>query len=359
MGAGEQTSTSSPIRVDFLVSEAIPGSGRLGLTFAPGKKDAGKWARDLDADLAELKERFGATLLVSLMEEHEYARLGIADLVERAEASGIEVKWLPIRDVSVPAPARAAEFRTLVAEVVKAVERGEIVVVHCRGGLGRSGLLAACALVHCGAPPGEAIAAVRAARPGAIETREQERWVEAYARREVPAKARSRRPGKRSSDRKATTEPTDADIEERLRAVPANRWRALWTAVDALPAGEKPAVWRGGNQIGTRVVDGSERPVFQMPYPEYSEAVDRVLDALHALDIIVPFNWPEWDGTGRYRGGRALDEAPVADAVRMMTAIIRAERFSEGTIAAAVEDGTLAAALRCLRRWYDAKLASR
>jgi hypothetical protein len=58
-----------------------------------------------------------------------------------------------------------------------------------------------------------------------------------------------------------------------------------------------------------------------------------------------------------YRGPTALDAAPVADAVRMTTAIVRADRFTEGTIGATLADGTLAAALRRLRRWHDAELA--
>jgi hypothetical protein len=70
----------------------------------------------------------------------------------------------------------------------------------------------------------------------------------------------------------------------------------------------------------------------------------------------VPFNWPEWDGVKRYRGPSALDTAPVADAVRMATAIVRADRFSEGTIGATLEDRTLLAALRRLRRWHDEEL---
>ena len=78
-----------------------------------------------------------------------------------------------------------------------------------------------------------------------------------------------------------------------------------------------------------------------------------MLHALHEVDVIVPFNWPDWEGVKKYRGGTALETAPVADAVRMTTAIIRAERFSEGTLGATLADGTLFAALRRLRRWHD------
>jgi hypothetical protein len=114
--------------------------------------------------------------------------------------------------------------------------------------------------------------------------------------------------------------------------------------------------WGGGEQVDTTVIDGVERPVFQMPYAIYSEEVERLLAALGGLGAIVPFNWPAWEGMARYRGSTALDAAPVADAVRMATAIIRAERFSEGGIGETLADGTLFAVVRRLRRWHDEAL---
>jgi len=56
--------------------------------------------------------------------------------------------------------------------------------VHCKGGLGRAGMVAALLLIETGDPPGAAIRKVRAVRPGAIETPAQERYVLAYRPRE-------------------------------------------------------------------------------------------------------------------------------------------------------------------------------
>jgi len=60
------------------------------------------------------------------------------------------------------------------------VTAGGRVLVHCRGGLGRAGTVAACLLVEFGVRPEEAIQRVRIARPNAIETSAQERHVRAY-----------------------------------------------------------------------------------------------------------------------------------------------------------------------------------
>ena len=50
-------------------------------------------------------------------------------------------------------------------------------MVACRGGLGRTGTAVACLLVDGGVAPAEAIARVRAARPGTVERRVQEEFV--------------------------------------------------------------------------------------------------------------------------------------------------------------------------------------
>jgi ADP-ribosyl-[dinitrogen reductase] hydrolase len=54
---------------------------------------------------------------------------------------------------------------------------GRDVLVHCRGGLGRAGTIGARLLIELGMEPQTAIRRVRAVRPGAIETREQEKYV--------------------------------------------------------------------------------------------------------------------------------------------------------------------------------------
>jgi protein-tyrosine phosphatase len=178
------TSLTHPIRVDVVPVGGLPG--RLGLTFAPGKRISSTfsrvvWDRDLDVDLEAMRTEFGTDVLVPLLEDHEFALLGIPDLVARAEALGMRVRRFPIRDVSVPRPEEGAAFRALVDELHALLGAGQNATVHCRGGLGRTGLVAASVLVRAGVAAADAMARVRLVRPGAIETRAQERYVEAYA----------------------------------------------------------------------------------------------------------------------------------------------------------------------------------
>jgi protein-tyrosine phosphatase len=157
------------------------------MTSAPGRRLAGGLTRDLGADLAALRTD-GVAMLVSLLPSYELTSLGIAELGGAAAAAGIAVVPLPIRDGHVPPDPEA------VAEVVESVRaataRGADVVVHCRGGMGRTGTIAACCLVAEGMGGDEAIAAVRSVRPGAVETGMQEAWIRSFARRRAEAPGR-------------------------------------------------------------------------------------------------------------------------------------------------------------------------
>lgn len=174
-----RTSQTDPLEIASVT--AGDARGAIGLTLCPGKHDpvamSGAWARDLDTDLAAIRA-WGAVALVSLIEDHEFVLLRVPDLGRRAQALGLDWHHLPIMDVSIPGEAFESRWRHSGPVLRSMLQRSGRVVVHCRGGLGRSGLVAARMLVELGVEPGEAIRRVRAARPGAIETDEQERYVQ-------------------------------------------------------------------------------------------------------------------------------------------------------------------------------------
>ncbi len=176
-----RTSESDPIRVDFLDLPGVPG--RIGLTFAPGKRRPGRWARNLHADLDRLVQEFGVTHLVSLIENHELREYSINELYPAAKERGITVERFPIRDVDVPPDLETVA--TLVARVRQWADQGHTVAIQCIGGLGRTGTIAGCILVDYGLEPRQALATVRRVRRDdrAPETPEQREFVRRFARR--------------------------------------------------------------------------------------------------------------------------------------------------------------------------------
>jgi len=84
---------------------------------------------------------------------------------------------LPIVDVSTPDKYFEQAWDTAGETLRSLLQNGSNVLVHCRGGLGRAGTVAARLLIEVGMEPETAIAKVRKVRPGAIETSEQEQFV--------------------------------------------------------------------------------------------------------------------------------------------------------------------------------------
>jgi protein-tyrosine phosphatase len=177
-----RTSATDPIRVDWL-PEGLPG--RVGLTFAPGKKTVAaagyRWDRDLRRDLADLVVRHRIAALVCLLEDDELGRLGIPDLVPEAFRHGLEVRRFPIPDYGVPAS--VGPVRHLVGWIEERAISGKNVVIHCAGGLGRTGTIAGCFLVERGMDPGDALALLPKLRgqQSCPETEAQRLFVHRYA----------------------------------------------------------------------------------------------------------------------------------------------------------------------------------
>ena len=187
-----RTSESDPLQI-----AALPvGGGLVGITLCPGKQGdsvfGAGWARDLATDIAAIRG-WGAQAVVTLIEDHEFEMLGVQTLPEVLREAGIEWHHLPVTDVRAPDQRFESRWVYAGARLREQLRAGERVLVHCRGGLGRAGAVAARLLVEFGAVPSEAIAQVRAVRPGAIETRAQEQWVHAQRAVDAAADARSSR----------------------------------------------------------------------------------------------------------------------------------------------------------------------
>jgi len=158
----------------------IPDSGSLGITHCPGRNaidsTGGHWKRNLRDDLRDLTA-WGASAVLTLMEDCEFAPLGVPEFATEIRRTGLVWYHMAIPDMSTPGKAFDEAWARDGTRILGSLRAGERVLVHCAGGLGRSGMIAAKLLTALGTSADHAIAAVRRARPGAIETDGQLRYV--------------------------------------------------------------------------------------------------------------------------------------------------------------------------------------
>ena len=150
----------------------IPGpwAGRLAVMTRPR---GGDWLTD---EVAGWK-RAGIDLVVSLLENDEANQLELADEEAAARSRGIGFTSFPIADRGVPAS--LSDAVELLRGIASALREGRNVAVHCRQGVGRSGMIASGVFVVSGAEPRKAIEAVSAARGQNVpETPVQLRWIQ-------------------------------------------------------------------------------------------------------------------------------------------------------------------------------------
>src|SRR5262245_7148922 len=112
-------------------------SGRLAIMARPR---AGDWLED---EIASWRDA-GVEVVVSLLEPGGVAELGLADEAGLCARHGIKFVGFPIPDRGVPAIEHDAVM--LARQLAEQIGAGQSVAIHCRAGIGRSALMAACTL---------------------------------------------------------------------------------------------------------------------------------------------------------------------------------------------------------------------
>lgn len=158
----------------FPIASVAAPPGTLGLCPLPGA--AGDLAGDLTSVLA-----WRPDAVVSLTETAEMARLGAGDLGRLLERAGVLWIHLPIRDFGQPDSTGQSRWPGIAPGLHRVLDGGGKVLCHCRGGLGRSGMILMRLMVERGLAPDAALAGLRAVRPGAVETEGQRLWASAPA----------------------------------------------------------------------------------------------------------------------------------------------------------------------------------
>lgn len=150
-----------------------PWPGKLAVSARPR---GGDWLHD---DIANWK-RAGVDAVLSLLESPEERDLDLRGEAAEVQSEGLEFWSLPVADRQ--PPRSETQVASLLEKVGDALSGGKNVLVHCRQGVGRSGLIAACLLVKSGMSPGAAVDKVSAARGVAVpETDEQRDWIDHFA----------------------------------------------------------------------------------------------------------------------------------------------------------------------------------
>ncbi|MDQ0017364.1 protein-tyrosine phosphatase [Variovorax boronicumulans] len=137
----------------------------------------GEWLRE------EVEAWRGAKVewVVSLLESHEVRELELNSEPSLCAEHGIRFWSFPIADRGTPTSTR--ELSVLLDQLHSEILQGKAVAIHCRAGIGRTGLVAGCLLHLLGVLGKDIFRVLSRSRGVAIpDTAEQAEWVERYVR---------------------------------------------------------------------------------------------------------------------------------------------------------------------------------
>jgi len=148
-------------------------AGRIAIMARPR---AGEW---LEMEVDAWKN-LGVAVVVSLLQQDEVSELGLEQEAELCRSNGIDFVSFPIRDRGVPES--LSKVLQIARSLTAAARDGRPVAIHCRAGIGRSSLIAACLLICSGIGAEDALALIKHARGLNVpDTDEQRDWVSAFA----------------------------------------------------------------------------------------------------------------------------------------------------------------------------------
>eukprot|EP01024_Parvocaulis_polyphysoides_P043018 TRINITY_DN3927_c0_g2_i1.p1 TRINITY_DN3927_c0_g2~~TRINITY_DN3927_c0_g2_i1.p1 ORF type:complete len:204 (+),score=9.09 TRINITY_DN3927_c0_g2_i1:173-784(+) len=191
-----RSSLSHPISVSWIFSEQdiivenqnkkeLINWGKIGVSYCPGKKfTKGDWKfdRDIKTDLKRLRQFYVFDVIVCLLGDYELRTLGVHNYANSVQNEDMEFIQFPI--IEMRAPESMDQTMELLENIIQRLKNGQNILLHCKGGVGRAGTIAACLLLYLGVAKsvGNAIQIVRTRRcKNAVESYSQERFISRFS----------------------------------------------------------------------------------------------------------------------------------------------------------------------------------
>lgn len=144
-------------------------------------------------------------------------------------------------------------------------------------------------------------------------------------RRGQMGKALGRLTGKETSVHVATLTPKD--------------WKPLFALIPRIKEKQGIGKWKHPKE---------EDGVFVMPYCESGSTELEFLELVYGLQLVIEFNWPDWDKSGKI-AKKNPDDLNLLTLLKLLTRIVRRDRYCEGALRTALSDGRMLGILKAIR----------
>ncbi len=140
----------------------------------------------------------------------------------------------------------------------------------------------------------------------------------------------------------------ETDCSAKINALTQQEWQILLDLIPEIENTSQFGEWKGGTRA-----DNS----FVAPWCEASPIVGKFLEAVYGIPIIVGFDWMGWAEGRDILSSKDydFDSLDLVTKCKLITAIVRSDRFSEGELVSAFNSGLILRMLKSIEREVTAK----
>jgi len=134
------------------------------------------------------------------------------------------------------------------------------------------------------------------------------------------------------------------NYKEKIDAFTQQDWRPLLELIPKIESASKFGEWSGGKT--------DEKGISQFPYCIAAQVVSQFLQIVYRLPTIINFDWGAWKKGRKMASdeGFDFDTIDLPTKCKLITAIVRNDRFCEGALVCAFESGLMLKILKSMEK---------
>ena len=136
----------------------------------------------------------------------------------------------------------------------------------------------------------------------------------------------------------------EINYKQKIYAFTQQDWQPLIELIPKIKNTSKFGEWAGGEE--------DEKGIIRVPYCIESPIVSQFLEIVYSLPIIISFNWGAWD-EGREMARNDdfdFDTIDLPTKCKLITAIVRNDRFCDGALVSTFESGLMLRILKSIEK---------
>ncbi len=136
----------------------------------------------------------------------------------------------------------------------------------------------------------------------------------------------------------------EKNCKDKINAFTLQDWQPLLALIPKIENTSNFGEWSGGNK--------NEEGIIQFPYCVSAPIVSQFLEIVYVIPIMISFDWGAWDEGGKIASDENFDfdATDLLTKCKLITAIVRYDRFCEGALESAFESGLILKILKSIEK---------